>query len=120
MNRRVFILEAGKAVPAVVGALYLIGCGDSTVTPSATADIKSTSTVNNGHSHDANVPSSDQLKTTAVVYTSTNVLSHDHQVTLSATQLATLGNGGSVTVTSTISTVTGTHTHDFTFVGKKL
>jgi hypothetical protein len=40
-------------------------------------------------------------------------------VTLTASQLSTLGSGGSVTVTSTSSTVTGNHTHDFTFQGKK-
>ena len=65
MNRRVFILEAGKAVPAVVGALYIVSCGDNTVTPSATAEIQSTSTVSNGHSHTVGVPASDQMKTVA-------------------------------------------------------
>jgi hypothetical protein len=33
--------------------------------------------------------------------------------------LSNLGLGGSVTVTSTVSTVTGSHSHDFTFIGKK-
>jgi len=40
-------------------------------------------------------------------------------VTLTASQLSTLASGGSVTVTSTLNTVTGTHTHEFTFQGKK-
>jgi len=40
-------------------------------------------------------------------------------VTLTASQLSTLASGGSVTVTSTASTITGTHQHDFTFQGKK-
>jgi len=40
-------------------------------------------------------------------------------VTLSAAQLSTIASGGSVTVTSTQNTVTGNHTHDFTFQGKK-
>jgi len=40
-------------------------------------------------------------------------------VTLTATQLSTLASGGAVTVTSTLSTVTGNHSHDFTFQGKK-
>ena len=120
MNRRAFVLQAGKAVPAVVGALYLVGCGNSSPSsPSATADIQSTSSVSNGHSHTVGVPASDQMKAVAVVYTSSNVLAHDHQVTLSATQMTTLASGGSVTVTSTNSTVTGNHSHDFTFVGKK-
>src|SRR6266513_6359357 len=119
MNRRVFILEAGKAVPVAIGALYIVGCGSSTTSPSATADVQATSTVSNGHSHSANVPASDQLKAVAVVYTTTNVLAHDHQVTLSASQLTSLTAGGSVTVTTTSSATTGVHTHDFTFVGKK-
>jgi len=33
--------------------------------------------------------------------------------------LSNLGLGGSVTVTSTVSTVTGSHSHDFMFIGKK-
>jgi len=120
MNRRVFILEAGKAVPVVIGALYIAGCGSSSTTsPSATADVQATSTVSNGHSHSANIPSSDQLKAVATTYTTSNVLAHDHQVTLNASQLASLAAGGSVTVTTSSSAVTGVHTHDFTFVGKK-
>jgi len=58
MNRRTFVIEAGKAFPIVAGAVYVIGCGSD-------------------------------------------------------------NPGGSVTVTSTQSTVTGNHTHDFTFQGKK-
>jgi hypothetical protein len=120
MNRRVFILEAGKAVPIVIGALYIVGCGgNSTTSPSATADVQATSTVSNGHSHSANVPASDQLRAVVTTYTTTNVLAHDHQVTLNASQLASLAAGGSVTVTTTSNTVTGVHTHDFTFIGKK-
>jgi hypothetical protein len=48
------------------------------------------------------------------------VQGHDHQVTLSVTQLASLAAGGSVTVGSATSAVTGVHAHDFTFVGLKL
>jgi hypothetical protein len=119
MQRRLFMIEAGKAFPVVVGALYLIGCGNSTTSPSAVADVSATSSVSNAHSHGANVPASDQMKAVAVVYTTTNVMAHDHQVTLSATQLASLASGGSVTVTTTSSAVTGVHTHDFVFVGRK-
>jgi hypothetical protein len=119
MNRRTFVIEAGKAFPAVAGALYLISCGDSTVTPSATASISSVSTTVNAHTHDAGIPASDQMKGTTTTYTTSATLSHDHMVTLSGSQLTTLGQGGSVTVTSTSSAVTGNHTHDFTFQGKK-
>jgi hypothetical protein len=120
MNRRVFILEAGKAVPVVAGALYLVGCGgNSTTSPSATADVQATSTVSNGHSHTANVPSSDQMRAVATTYTTSNVSAHDHQVVMTSAQLSSLASGGSVTVTTTSSTVTGIHTHDFVFIGKK-
>src|SRR5712691_10628721 len=98
MQRRVFIIEAGKAFPVIVGALYVIGCGSSSPSsPSATADISSTSTVSNNHTHTCGVPASDQLKAVLTVYTSSSTLSHDHQVTLSASQLASLASGGSVT-----------------------
>ena len=55
MERRVFVIQAGRAFPVVAGALYLIGCGSSTTSPSATTDISSTSTVVNGHTHHAMV-----------------------------------------------------------------
>jgi hypothetical protein len=119
MDRRVFVIEAGKAFPVVAGALYLIGCSDSTVSPSGVADVQSTSTVVNSHTHTANVPSSDQLHPADKTYDSSIDSGHDHFVTLTASQLTTIASGGAVTVTSTLSTTTGNHTHDFTFVGKK-
>jgi len=119
MERRTFFIEAGKAFPVVVGALYVIGCGSSSTSPSATADVTSTSTAVNGHTHTANVPASDQLHPADTTYTSSNVDSHVHMVTLTAAQLTSIASGGAVTVTSTVSAVTGSHTHDFTFQGKK-
>jgi len=118
LNRRVFLIQAGKAFPVVAGALYVIGCDNST-SPSAVADIFSTSTLVNSHTHSVNVPSSDQLHPDMVMYTSSNELAHVHLVALSANQLSTLASGGSVTVRSTSSTVTGSHTHEFRFQGKK-
>ena len=119
MQRRVFVIQAGKAFPVVAGALYLIGCGSSTTTPSAVAQISSTSTVINSHSHVVGVPASDQLHPANTTYTSSTSSAHEHMVTLTASQLSSLASGGSVTVTSTVSTVTGTHQHDFAFQGKK-
>jgi hypothetical protein len=118
MERRTFVIEAGKAFPVVVGALYLFGCGSPT-SPSAVAEITSNSTVVNGHSHSANVPASDQLHPADTTYTSSMSLSHAHMVTLTAAQLSAIASGGSVTVTSTASSVSGNHQHDFTFQGKK-
>jgi hypothetical protein len=120
MDRRTFVIEAGKAFPVVAGALYLIGCGSSTTSPSAVAEVASTSTIVNGHTHTANVPASDQLHPADTTYTSSNSLNHVHMVTLTAAQLSTLASGGTITVTSTSSTVTGDHTHDFTFQGRKI
>jgi hypothetical protein len=119
MERRTFVIEAGKAFPVVIGALYVIGCGDSSTAPSAFASVQGTSTAVNAHSHTANVPASDQEKPVNTSYTSSTSLDHTHMVTLTASQLSSLGLGGSVTVTSTVSTVTGSHSHDFTFTGKK-
>ena len=77
------------------------------------------STVVNGHAHSANVPASDQLHPAATTYTSSTTSGHAHLLTLTADQLEAIASGGSVTVTSTVSTVTGNHQHDFTFRGKK-
>jgi len=119
MNRRTFVIEAGKAFPVVIGALYAIGCGDSSTAPSSFAEVSSTSTTVNGHNHSANIPASDQQKPVDTTYTSSSTLSHTHMVTLSAGQLSSLSLGGSVTVTSTVNAATGNHSHDFTFIGKK-
>jgi hypothetical protein len=119
MDRRLFIIRAGQAFPVVAGALYLIGCGSSTTSPSSVADVSSTSTNVNSHTHSANVPASDQMHPANATYTSSTDSAHNHMVTLTASQLSTLASGGSVTVTSTVSTVTGSHQHDFTFQGKK-
>ena|SRR5215468_2042921 len=119
MERRVFIIEAGKAFPVVVGALYLINCDSSSTSPSTVADVTSNSTVVNGHSHSVNVPASDQLHPADTTYTSSNSLSHVHMVSLTAAQLQTIASGGSITATSTLSSATGNHLHDFTFQGKK-
>jgi hypothetical protein len=119
MDRRTFVIEAGKAFPVVIGALYVIGCGDSSTAPSAYASVSATSTTVNGHTHDVGISASDQQKPVDTTFTSSSTLNHTHMVTLSASQLASLGLGGSVTVTSTVNTVTGSHSHDFTFIGKK-
>jgi hypothetical protein len=83
------------------------------------ADLTVTSTVVNAHSHTVNVSASDQLHPADTTYTTSSTLGHTHTVTLTASQLASIASGGSVTVTSTVSTVTGTHSHDVTFQGKK-
>ena len=95
VNRRTFVIDAGKAFPVVVGALYIVGCGDSGPTsPSTVADVSTTSTVVNARSHITNVPASDQLHPVDTTYTSSSSLSHVHMVTLTANQLSTIASGG--------------------------
>ena len=118
LERRTFVIAACKAFPVVVGALYLIDCGGPTA-PSSVAEVTSDSTVVNGHSHTANVPASDQLHPVSTTYTSSTASAHNHTVSLTVDQLSTIASGGSVTISSTASTVTGNHRHDFTFQGKK-
>jgi hypothetical protein len=118
MTRRRNRLPCG--VIAVVGALFLMACGSSTTSPSSSvADLTVTSTVVNGHSHTVNVSASDQLHPADTTYTTSSTLNHTHTVALTASQLASIAAGGTVTVTSSASAVTGNHTHDFTFQGKK-
>ena len=126
MNRRTFVIEAGKAFSIIIGALYAVGCDNSSTAPSAYTAVSATSTTVNGHTHDVIIPASDQHQQTAadMTYTSSapapsSTPNHTHIVTLTASQLSSLGLGGSVTVTSTVSSVTGNHSHDFTFTGKK-
>ena len=97
----------------------VLGCGSSSTAPSTVADISVTSTVVNGHSHTLTIPAGDQLHPADTTYTTSTTLAHSHTVALSASQLASIAAGGTVTVTSSVSTVTGTHTHDFTIQGKK-
>jgi hypothetical protein len=100
-------------------AVAVIRCGSSTTAPSSVADLSVTSTVVNAHSHTINVTASDQLHAADTTYTTSNAMGHTHTLTLTAGQLSSIAAGGTVTVTSSMSTTTGSHTHDFTFQGKK-
>jgi hypothetical protein len=104
---------------ATVGAFVVPGCGSTTSPSSTVADLTVTSTVVNGHSHTVNVSSGDQLHPADMTYTTSSTLGHTHTVTLTASQLASIASGGTVTMTSSSSAVTGIHTHDFAFQGKK-
>ena len=122
MDRRQFIIEAGKAFSVVAGAIYVVGCdtnsygennsnngnngGNQIVTLSAV------STVVAGHSHSAAIPLDDLDSATGKSYQSSSSDAHVHTVTLSATQLGTISAGTSVTVGSSSSVG---HSHQFTF-----
>ena len=122
MNRRRFIIEAGKAFPIVAGAVYVVGCdSNSDGTNNANNEnnggsqimtFSAVSTVVAGHSHSATIPVTDLNSATGKSYQSSNSDAHIHTVTLSSSQLETIGSGTSVTVGSSDS---GGHTHQFTF-----
>ncbi len=120
MQRRVSLIDAIKTVAAVAGVLCLMACGGSPTTPSDVASISSVSTTVNAHTHTVGISSSDQLHPADTTYTSSTDAGHSHTVMLTANQLSRLATQGSVTVTSSTSSVTGNHAHDFTFQGKKV
>ena len=113
-------LKPARLAIALAVALSAVSCGSSSTAPSSTiADLTVTSTLVNAHTHTGNVTASDQLHPADTTYTTSSTLNHTHTVALTAAQLASIAAGGTVTVTSSASTVTGNHTHDFTFQGKK-
>lgn len=120
MQRRASLIVAGRAFAVVAGASLLINCGSSPTAPSAVASVSSVSTVVNAHTHSVGVSASDQLHPADTTDTSSTDSAHHRTVALTAGQLTTLAAEGSVTVTSTISSVTGNQRHDFTFQGKKV
>ena len=120
MSDRCVFIQSSQAFIILLGVAFLAGCGGySGTSPSQVADIQATSTAVNGHTHTVKVSASDQLHPADTSYTSSTDAGHNHTVTLSTYQLQLIAGGGSVTVTSTSSTVTGNHRHDFTFQGKK-
>lgn len=112
-------LDLKRLVLILAVAVAVVRCGSSTTAPSSVADLSVTSTVVNAHSHTINATASDQLHPADTTYTTSNAMGHTHTLTLTAGQLSSIAAGGTVTVTSSMSTTTGSHTHDFTFQGKK-
>ena len=122
MNRRRFIIEAGKAFPIVTGAVYIVGCdtnSDAENNPTnrnngggQTMTLTAVSTVVAGHSHSTTIPIDDLDSATEKSYQSSNSDAHVHSVTLSVSQLRAISTGSSVTVSSSNS---AGHIHQFTF-----
>lgn len=121
MNRRHFIIKAGKSFPVVAGAMYLAGCdsssmdGGSSDSPNDEPNvmvIRATSTFDAGHSHSTEIPETDLSSTSNRTYSSSSSGGHSHQVSLTSAQLNTIGDGGEVTITSSDD---AGHTHRFTF-----
>ena len=64
----------------------------------------------NGHTHTVTVPMAALQATPPQMFTTSSVNAHTHTISLSAGNLTTIGNGGSVMVTSSTSS---NHTHTY-------
>ena len=67
----------------------------------ANAAAQGRAAISGNHGHSLSIAAADLDSTTAKTYSIQGAATHDHLVTLSPAQLATLKAGGSVTVTST-------------------
>ncbi|MFL6664286.1 MAG: hypothetical protein ACJ8G7_19105 [Rhizobacter sp.] len=72
--------------------------------------------ITNNHGHAVTIPSADLDATTNRTYSIMGTATHDHSITLTPAQLATLKGGGTVVVSSTVTTAAGfgSHNHDVT------
>lgn len=98
----------------------VVGCSSSSDNAGggSCAGVESTSTVNAAHSHTVCVLTTDLMNPPAggVTYTTSNVGSHTHQVSLSAANLTAINGGATVPVTSTSDPdplTNEVHSHDF-------
>lgn len=120
VNRRDFLATAGTGLVALVLTPIVSACGGdddnassvSPTTPVSCDGAGETSTVVDGHSHTVCVPNADIDDPPAAgsPYVTSVADGHQHDVLLTADELTTVANGGSVTVTTTVELG---HTHDF-------
>lgn len=114
MNRREFLVRAG-ALAATPIVIQIVGCGsDSGGTPGPSTDrftIQGAFTGGSGgsHEHTAEITCTQLNGGVDITVTSTTNLSHNHSVFVSASQLATVMSGGTVTVQTT----SGGHGHQW-------
>lgn len=113
MNRREFIIKMGAAFISVPVVLSLSSCGGDGGGSSSSDGFDVTSSVGAGHTHDVRILTADLANPPGggVQYTSTNVNSHVHTVTLTQADLTAINSGGQVSVNS--STNDG-HLHTWT------
>jgi hypothetical protein len=121
IDRRQFIMVAGRAVPIAIGVPYLVACGSDPIagpntpgtpdTPNNTV-ITSISTVEAGHSHNASLPVNDVSSTQGKSYGATSASGHVHTVMFTAADFETLRTAGQVSI---LSSSNSGHTHSFTF-----
>ncbi|MGE0787586.1 MAG: hypothetical protein AB7S26_18065 [Sandaracinaceae bacterium] len=115
-TRRVFLVET---VGVAAATAFAVGCGDGggdDAGPPRTdsgggGSCTPASTIADNHAHVLMIPEADLSSATDVTYDIMGGSPHNHTVTLTAAQLATLAGGGMVTVTSS---ETNAHSHGVT------
>lgn len=105
----------GLVALALYGA-FMGACSNSTTPPPAGDSHTFTSTSVNSHTHSVTLAKADvQTPPMAGISgTTTSNSAHTHSFAMTQAELDTVDGGGSVTVTTGSSDVTGAHTHQFT------
>ena len=110
MTRKEFCAALGGST--VVLLFQACGGGGGYGGPAPAACGSSGAAIAGNHGHVLTIARVDLDSMIARTYGMAGSASHDHQVTFSVAQLQTLKTGGSVTVTSTMTTAAGLGTHD--------
>lgn len=114
MNRREFLVRVGGTLIAVPVVLQAIGCGDddSTGPNPSNPHFDSTSNTVSGHTHNVSIFCSQLTGGATVAYDSSLAGSgpHQHHFSLTAAELTTINNGGTVPKTSSVDSG---HSHDW-------
>ena len=114
IDRRSFLIQAGRAFPVMAGAVYLLGC-ESPTSDDLIIDrfgFIGVSTTVAGHAHGASFRRHEIDTVNGRTWESTWWEDHTHMLTLSGADFAAILAGNFVTVTS--ARAKG-HAHDFTF-----
>lgn len=116
MTRKEFLKLGAVAVGAGLAPLLTTRCSSSTTPPPSDAQHSFTSTNVNSHTHSVTLDKTDvQTPPFAGVSGNTSTSSgHVHAFALTQGQLTTVLGGGSVTITTGSSVSGGAHTHDVT------
>jgi hypothetical protein len=115
LNRREFTLEAALAVLAG-STITILGCGGykSPSGPSGPTDV--VGEISSNHGHSAIITGAEMNMGGGVDLNIQGSATHNHLVSVSATQIASLKGGGRVTTQSTTGD-TNMHTHTVVFQG---
>lgn len=116
MTRKEFLRAGFGSLASVLAASGLTGCGSSPYSPSTSTSRTFTSTSVNGHTHTFTIQKADvQTPPASGISGNTSTSSgHMHSFEMTQTQLQTVMGGGSVVITTGISSVGGDHSHDIT------